>query len=85
MKKQHGDLLYQEYGFRDAFNMTWVSDEGRTGWYDPDYIGIDQGPILIQIENYETGLIWELMKKNQYIINGLQAAGFSGGWLDEIE
>jgi len=84
MKNEHGDLLYQEYGFKDAFNMTWVNDEGRTGWYDPDYIGIDQGPILIQAENYETGLIWELMKKNPYIVSGLQAAGFSGGWLDEL-
>ena len=82
MKQLHGELLYQEYGFKDAFNMSFVNDEGRKGWYDPDYIGIDQGPILIQLENYESGLIWDLMKKSPYIISGLRAAGFSGDWID---
>lgn len=85
MKKDYGDLLYREYGFLDAFNPGFVNDEGKKGWYDQDYIGIDQGPIIIQLENQQSGLIWELMKKNRYIVRGLEAAGFTGGWLDEIK
>lgn len=79
MKIQFGDKLYQEYGFVDAFNLTF--QEG--GWFNPDYIGIDQGPILIQLENLQTGLIWNTLKKNKYIQSGLKKAGFTGGWLGE--
>jgi hypothetical protein len=84
MKYKFSDLLYQEYGFKDAFNLTFKNSENpKKGWFDNDYIGIDQGPILIQLENWQTGLIWEIMKKNKYIVNGLKKAGFSGGWLDQ--
>lgn len=78
MRTTFGDKLYQEYGFKDAFNLSY----DKEGWFNEDYIGIDQGPILIMLENYQTGLIWDLMKKNPYIIKGLQKAGFTGGWLD---
>ncbi|KAA3640285.1 MAG: Tat pathway signal protein [Bacteroidetes bacterium] len=78
--------LVGEYGFKDAFNLTWEDAQtGEKGWFDDDYLGIDQGPILIQIENYKTGLVWEVMSKNPYIIQGLKKAGFSGGWLENIE
>ena len=50
-------------------------------WFDQDYLGIDQGPILIQAENYQTQFIWKLMQKNLYIKNGLKKIGFEGGWL----
>jgi hypothetical protein len=79
MKKVHGEKVYQQYGFVDAFNMT----RAENGWFDHDYLGIDQGPILIQLENYQTGLIWNTLKKNKYIVRGLTRAGFSGGWLVE--
>jgi len=83
MKYNYGDSLYHEYGFKDAFNLSFMAGEkSETGWFDRDYIGIDQGPILIQLENWQTGLIWEVMKKNKYIINGLRKAGFNGGWLE---
>jgi hypothetical protein len=83
MKNTFGDNLYQEYGFKDSFNMTFTpSGKKQKGWFDPDYLGIDQGPILIQLENYQTDLIWKIMKQNKYIINGLKKAGFTGGWLD---
>jgi hypothetical protein len=48
-----------------------------------DYLGIDQGPILIMAENYRTGLIWNLLRKHPAIIRGLKRAGFTGGWLDQ--
>lgn len=80
MKTRFGEKLFTEYGFLDAFNLTYLED----GWFNPDYIGIDQGPILIQLENQESELIWDILKTNKYIVNGLIKAGFSGGWLDEI-
>ncbi len=86
MWETYNEELVGEYGFRDAFNLTWEDDKtGEKGWFDDDYLGIDQGPILIQIENYKTGLVWEIMKKNPYIIQGLKKAGFTGGWLENIE
>jgi hypothetical protein len=74
--------LVGEYGFKDAFNLTYVTPDTPNGWFDVDYLGIDQGPILLMIENHRTGIIWETMKKNPYIIAGLKKAGFTGGWLD---
>lgn len=77
MYNRFGDQLYREYGFADAFNLS-VSEEG---WFAPDYIGIDQGALLIQLENHDSELIWKILKKNKYIIQGLKKAGFTGGWL----
>jgi hypothetical protein len=74
--------LIGDYGFKDAFNLTYKDEKNPAGWFDIDYLGIDQGPILLQIQNHETELLWSTMKKNQYIIAGLKNAGFSGGWLD---
>ena len=54
----------------------------QVGWVDDDYLGIDQGPILLMIENHRSGLVWKTMRKNPHIRLGLQRAGFEGGWLD---
>jgi hypothetical protein len=83
MKNLYGEKLYGEYGFFDAFNPSFITNRFPSGWFDTDYLGIDQGPIVIQIENYQTGLIWNTLKKNKYIVNGLKKAGFTGGWLDK--
>ena len=61
--------------------MTVEYKDGTKGWVDKDYLGIDQGPIVIQIENYRNSFVWNLMKKNPYIVSGLKKAGFTGGWL----
>jgi hypothetical protein len=50
---------------------------------DPDYVGIDEGPILAMIENYRSDLIWRVMRGNRYLRQGLDGAGFSGGWLED--
>ncbi|HEX8777260.1 MAG TPA: glucoamylase family protein, partial [Rhodanobacter sp.] len=52
------------------------------GWADNQQLGIDQGPILLMIENWRSGLVWKVMKKNPDIRRGLERAGFSGGWLE---
>lgn len=84
MWEQYYDQLVGEYGFKDSFNKSYTFGSGlENGWFDVDYLGIDQGPIAIQIENYRSGLIWKVMKKNPYIIAGLKKAGFKGGWLDD--
>ncbi len=83
MWNTHYHGLIGEYGFKDAFNLSYTFGQGnKNGWFDVDYLGIDQGPILLQIENYRSGLLWEVMKKNPYILEGLKKAGFSGGWLN---
>lgn len=92
MKNRYGDAIYNAYGFVDAFNPTFRHFDkttlqhgkmvGELGWFDTDQLGIDQGPILLMIENYRSGMIWDVMKRNPYIITGLKRAGFSGGWMD---
>jgi hypothetical protein len=83
MWTQFFTALVGEYGFKDAFNLTYVTDKTPHGWFDIDYLGIDQGPILLMIENHRSGLIWEVMKKNPYIIEGLKKAGFKGGYMGQ--
>ncbi len=89
MRKTYGVKLFGTYGFLDAFNPTFTATgqqetgtvDPQLGWFDIDYLGIDQGPILAMIENYRTGLVWRVMRTNPHIIRGLQRAGFAGGWL----
>jgi len=91
MKDRYGGNLYAKYGFLDAFNPTLRTSQGVTsghvdpaqGWFDVDYLGIDQGPIVAMIENYRSGLVWKTMRKNPHIARGLKRAGFRGGWLEE--
>jgi len=61
--------LWTENGFRDAFNL-------GQGWFDSDELGIDQGPIVLMIENYRTQNIWRLFKQTPEVQRGLQRAGF---------
>ena len=65
-----GDKLWGEYGFYDAFNLTesWIADS---------YLAIDQGPIIIMIENHRTALLWDLFMSNNEIITGLEKLGFT--------
>ncbi len=82
MKEKYGEQLWTKYGFLDAFNPTFITAKTPNGWFDRDYLGIDQGPIVIMSENLRSGLVWEVMKKNPYVVAGLKRAGFSGGWLN---
>ena len=65
-----GDKIWGKYGFIDAFNLT-------TSWYDPDFLAIDQGPEIVMIENYRSGLIWKLFMGCPEIKDGLKNLGFS--------
>ena len=82
-RERFGDRIYGKYGFKDAFNLSYPGQpRGRRRAGSPtQYLGIDQGPILLMIENYRTGFVWDLLKKSPYVVNGLRRAGFTGGWL----
>ena len=47
----------------------------------PYQFGIDQGPVVLMIENYRTGIVWNLMRRCSPVVTGLRQAGFTGGWL----
>ncbi|TPW13009.1 MAG: hypothetical protein FD129_1355 [bacterium] len=89
MREAYGENLYSTYGFLDALNPTFRFDtavqHGRivpgVGWFDTDYLGIDQGPILLMTENHRSELVWKAMRNNPHVRRGLKAAGFTGGWL----
>ncbi len=69
------------YGFKASFNPTFEVEGSRCGWVSPHYFGIDQGPLVLMIENYRTGLLWSITKRCPFITEGLRRAGFSDGWL----
>jgi hypothetical protein len=65
-----GDKLWGEYGFHDAFNPT-------EGWWADSYLAIDQGPIIIMIENHRSGLLWNLFMSAPEIQPALNKLGFT--------
>src|SRR3989338_3508999 len=93
MYEKYGKYVFGTYGFFDAFNQSLDLSEkimhGRIipgfGWIITDYVFIDQGPILLMIENYRSDLLWKKMRTNEHIRRGLERAGFTGGWLEPYE
>jgi hypothetical protein len=84
---QHFNDVYPEvaskFGFKCSFNPTFQSENHKgEGWISEGYYGLDQGPIVMMIENYRTGFLWRLMKRCPAIVEGLRKAGFKGGWCD---
>ncbi len=70
------------YGFKATFNPTFpVASNHASGWVSPWNFGLNQGPIVLMIENQRTGLVWQLARQCPYIVQGLRRAGFRGGWL----
>jgi len=91
MIQRYGEDLYNANGFVDAFNPSFRFEtvplrhgqlsKGK-GWFDREHLGIDQGPILLMIENHRSEMVWKVMKRSPYIRRGLERAGFGGGWLE---
>ena len=67
---RHGDRVWSRYGFIDAFNVT-------RDWYADTVLAIDQGPIILMIENYRTGLLWKLFMSIPEIQAGLRKLEFT--------
>ena len=70
MYDTYGGQIWGEYGFKDAFNLTVF-------WVGSDYLGIDQGPIIMMIENYLNGSVWDRFMENPDVLEGLRQAGFT--------
>ncbi len=73
--------LGNPYGFKATFNQTYRGKSHPAGWVSPWHYGINQGPIVLMVENFRTGLLWSLMRNCPYILKGLKRAGFTGGFL----
>ena len=69
-----GDSIWSEYGFVDGFSET-------RDWYANSHLAIDQGPIIVMIENYRSGLLWSLFMQIPDVQNGLKKLGFESPWL----
>jgi hypothetical protein len=69
-----GDKIWKQYGFADAFSL-------KDQWYADSHLAIDQGPIIIMIENYRTGLLWNLFTSCPEVKTGMLALGFSAPYL----
>ena len=63
--------IWGKYGMVDAFNI-------RNKWFSPVYLGLDQGPIVLMIENYRTGMVWKYFMRNRYVKNAMEKIGFRG-------
>ncbi|MCD6462597.1 MAG: hypothetical protein J7L52_02730 [Thermotogae bacterium] len=69
MLKKYGPLVWGKYGFVSAFNVD-------ANWFSTEFIGIDEGDIILMIENYRSGLIWKKVMQNRYIQKAMRAVGF---------
>ena len=75
---------FNSYGFKAAFNPTHPGAPGNPYgyWVSSSHFGLNQGPIVLMIENYRSDLLWRLMRGCPSIVAGLRRAGFKGGWLE---
>lgn len=71
-----GDRILGKYGFYDAFSLEYE-------WFPQRYLAIDQGPIVVMIENHRSGLLWDLFMQNKDIQRGLQKLGFKSPHFDQ--
>jgi hypothetical protein len=69
-----GDKLWGPYGFKDAFSLKDI-------WFADSYLAIDQGPIIVMIENYRSGLLWNLFTSCPEVKTGMLSLGFSAPYL----
>jgi len=69
-----GDKIWKEYGFVDAFKLS-------EPWFANSFLAIDQGPIIIMIENYRSGLLWNLFTSCPEVKNGMRTLGFTAPYL----
>jgi hypothetical protein len=77
MMERHSNICVGDR-MSSSFNPSLI-DQG--GWISEGYYGLDQGIVVMMIENHRSGLIWKLMRSCPHIATGLRRAGFEGGWL----
>jgi hypothetical protein len=75
--------LANTYGYKATFNPTFPRETpDAPSWVSPWHLGLNQGPVVLMIENYRSGLLWRLLRLCPPLVRGLRRAGFSGGWLE---
>ncbi|MGH6610311.1 MAG: glucoamylase family protein [Burkholderiaceae bacterium] len=73
-----------QYGYKATFNPTYpLGTNEEYGWVSPYHFGLNQGPIVMMIENFRSGYVWQLMRQCPYLVTGLRRAGFNGAWLED--
>lgn len=76
--------VFGQFGVASGFNPTWPQGgAGPAGWVSDGFFGVDQGPLILMIENFRSGLIWDLLKGCPSIREGLRRGGFENGWMKE--
>lgn len=74
--------VLSEDGLLTSFNPSFdTGDRAHHVWLSPEHLGLDQGPVVLMIENFRSGLLWRLMRECPAIVTGLRRAGFRKGWL----
>jgi len=75
IREKYGEKMWGRYGFADAMNVdkNWASDR---------VLAIDQGPLLLMIENYRSGLVWDRMMKSPYVRSAFEKIGFREGTME---
>jgi len=73
--------LIRDGRMASGINPGYPIDRGRT-WISEGHFGLDQGIVALMVENHRSGLVWRLMRQCPYLVAGLRAGGFRGGWLD---
>jgi hypothetical protein len=70
------------YGFKASFNSTFPHRRNAPcGWISEWHFGLNEGPIVLMVENHRSGFLWNLMRQCPYLVKGLRLAGFVNGWL----
>jgi hypothetical protein len=70
------------HGSMPGFNHTWSSRGVGGTWTAANNFAIDEGPVVMMIENHRSDLVWRLLRRSPFIRRGLERAGFTGGWLE---
>jgi hypothetical protein len=75
--------MRSHYGLLCSLNPTFgAAGRGGGHWTSSGYYGLDQGPVVLMIENFASGMIWDLVRRCPAFVRGLKRAGFTGGWLE---
>ena len=69
----------------NSFNPTWHDGHGPPGWVSPWRFALNSGPVVLMIENWRSGLPWQLMRGDATLRRGLERADFRGGWLSTAD
>ena len=80
MRQRYPEMLPAQR-YTSSVNPTLAGSAGQAAWVSAGHFGLDQGIVVMMIENHRSQLIWRMMRDCPYVVTGLRRAGFRGGWL----